>query len=98
MAQGKRKEIYKYKCFIDAVKFNVIKDLESDKTLSRNAIIKKYSLSGEITSRFKWSRNENDTPDRPLLTHFNLNEKKKKKDEWVEIPTHYVEIAKKIIE
>ena len=43
MAQGKRKEIYKYKCFIDAVKFNVIKDLE-DKTLSRNAIIKKYSL------------------------------------------------------
>lgn len=98
MAQGKRKEIYKYKCFIDAVKFNVIKDLESDKTLSRNAIIKKYSLSAEIANRFKWSRKDNDTPDRVILTHFNLNATAYKKDEWVEIPTHYVEIAKKIIE
>ncbi|MFR1823069.1 MAG: ParM/StbA family protein [Clostridium saudiense] len=98
MAQGKRKEIYKYKCFIDAIKFNVIKDLESDKTLSRNAIIKKYNLSGEITSRFKWSRNENDTPDKVILTHFNLNATAYKKDVWVEIPTHYVDITKKIIE
>lgn len=97
MAQGQRKEIYKYKCFIDAVKFNVIKDLE-DKTLSRNAIIKKYSLSGEIANRFKWSRKDNDTPDRPLLTHFNLNATAYKKDEWVEIPNRYVEIAKQIIE
>ena len=98
MAQGKRKEIYKYKCFIDAVKFNVIKDLESDKTLSRNAIIKKYSLSGEIANRFKWSRKDNDTPDRVILTHFNLNATTYKKDEWVEIPQHYVDITKKIIE
>lgn len=98
MAQGKRKEIYKYKCFIDAVKFNVIKDLESDKTLSRNAIIKKYSLSGEIANRFKWSRKDNDTPDRVILTHFNLNATAYKKDVWVGIPTHYVEIAKQIIE
>lgn len=98
MAQGKRKEIYKYKCFIDAVKFNTIKDLEADKTLSRNAIIKKYSLSGEIANRFKWSRKDNDTPDRVILTHFNLNATTYKKDEWVEIPTHYVEIAKQIIE
>lgn len=98
MAQGKRKEIYKYKCFIDAIKFNTIKDLEFDKTLSRNAIIKKYRLAGEIANRFRWSRNENDTPDRPLLTHFNLNATAYKKDEWVEIPTHYVDITKKIIE
>lgn len=98
MAQGKRKEIYKYKCFIDAVKFNVIKDLESDKTLSRNAIIKKYSLSGEIANRFKWSRKDNDTPDKVILTHFNLNATAYKKDVWVEIPTHYVDITKKIIE
>lgn len=98
MAQGQRKEIYKYKCFIDAVKFNVIKDLESDKTLSRNAIIKKYSLSGEIANRFKWSRKDNDTPDRVILTHFNLNATTYKKDEWVEIPDRYVEIAKQIIE
>lgn len=98
MAQGKRKEIYKYKCFIDAVKFNVIKDLEADKTLSRNSIIKKYSLAGEITSRFRWSRKENDTPDKVILTHFNLNATAYKKDEWVEIPTHYVDITKKIIE
>ena len=98
MAQGKRKEIYKYKCFIDAAKFNVIKDLESDKTLSRNAIIKKYSLSGEIANRFKWSRKDNDTPDRVILTHFNLNATAYKKDVWVGIPTHYVEIAKQIIE
>ena len=98
MAQGQRKEIYKYKCFIDAVKFNTIKDLESDKTLSRNSIIKKYSLSGEIANRFKWSRKDNDTPDRPLLTHFNLNATAYKKDEWVEIPNRYVEIAKQIIE
>lgn len=98
MAQGKRKEIYKYKCFIDAVKFNVIKDLESDKTLSRNAIIKKYSLSGEIANRFKWSRKDNDTPDRVILKHFNLNATAYKKDEWVEIPNRYVDITKKIIE
>lgn len=98
MAQGQRKEIYKYKSFIDAVKFNVIKDLEADKTLSRNAIIKKYRLASEIANRFRWSRNENDTPDRPLLTHFNLNATAYKKDEWVEIPTHYVDITKKIIE
>lgn len=98
MAQGKRKEIYKYKCFIDAIKFNTIKDLESDKTLSRNAIIKKYSLSGEIANRFKWSRKDNDTPDRVILTHFNLNATTYKKDEWVEIPQHYVDITKKIIE
>lgn len=98
MAQGQRKEIYKYKCFIDAVKFNVIKDLESDKTLSRNAIIKKYRLGGEIANRFKWSRNENDTPDKIILTHFNLNATTYKKDEWVEIPQHYVDITKKIIE
>lgn len=98
MAQGQRKEIYKYKCFIDAVKFNVIKDLESDKTLSRNAIIKKYSLSGEIANRFKWSRKDNDTPDKVILTHFNLNATAYKKDEWVEIPQHYVDITKKIIE
>ena len=98
MAQGKRKEIYKYKCFIDAVKFNVIKDLESDKTLSRNAIIKKYSLSSEIANRFKWSRKDNDTPDRVILKHFNLNATAYKKDEWVEIPNRYVDITKKIIE
>lgn len=98
MAQGKRKEIYKYKCFIDAVKFNTIKDLEADKTLSRNSIIKKYSLSGEIANRFKWSRKDNDTPDRVILTHFNLNATAYKKDVWVEIPTHYVDITKKIIE
>ena len=98
MAQGQRKEIYKYKSFIDAVKFNIIKDLEFDKTLSRNAIIKKYRLAGEIANRFRWSRNENDTPDKIILTHFNLNATTYKKDEWVEIPQHYVDITKKIIE
>ena len=33
-----------------------------------------------------------------ILTHFNLNATTYKKDEWVEIPQHYVDITKKIIE
>lgn len=97
MAQGKRKEIYKYKSFVDGVKFNMIKEIEQDKTLTRNGIINKYNLAKEIVYRFNWTRNENDTPDIAILTHFNLNTTGYKRDEWVEIPIHYIEIAKEVI-